>query len=164
MAAFLVRALDWGDRPTGPRNFTDLDELRGDLATASRILANACDESEPGDTGCVAQGYAAADCVAKGKVAPCFGPTDQVSYAQVISFIARAFQLDENFAWESQPSGTQPYSNVPGDHDIDVRTYHHYAGTIPDAPFTGDGWNAPAPREWVARVIYQALQSTPPAP
>jgi hypothetical protein len=38
------------------------------------------------------------------------------------------------------------------------------ACTISDAPFTGSDWNALAPREWVVRVIYQVLQSTPPAP
>jgi uncharacterized repeat protein (TIGR01451 family) len=153
VAAFIVRALGWEDLPTGPRDFTDIDELLSDLPTVVRILANACEDQQDDDT-CVAQGYG------DGR----FGPNDPVSYAQVITFIARAFQLDEMYDWSPQPGEVIPYTNVPAVHLGDVRTYHHYAGTIPDAPSTGTGWNSPAPREWVARVLYQALLSTPAAP
>ena len=91
-----------------------------------------------------------------------FGPTDQVTYAQVISFVARAFRLDADYDWQPQ-MGAHPYSGVPAAHESDVRAYHFYteaAGGIPDAP-TGDGWNEIAPREWVAMVLYRALQSAP---
>jgi CSLREA domain-containing protein len=149
MAAFLVRALDWEDRPTGPRSFDDFDGLVGELIAASLILANAC--SDPNDPAtCVAQGYG------DGR----FGPTDPVSHAQVIAFIARAFDLDPGYDWAPQPNGTQPYSGVPTDFGTAVRTYHHYAGTIPDAPTTQAGWDAPASRAWVARVLWQALLGT----
>jgi hypothetical protein len=46
-------------------------------------------------------------------------------------------------------------------HQADARTYHAYAGTIPDAPTTEADWSQPAPRAWVARVLYQALQTKP---
>jgi hypothetical protein len=94
VAAFLVRALDWEGRPTGPRSFDDFDGLVGELITASLVLANAC--ADPNDPAtCVAQGYG------DGR----FGPTDQVSYAQVIAFIARAFDLDAGYDWAPQPNG-----------------------------------------------------------
>jgi hypothetical protein len=145
MAAFLVRGLEWQGRPTGPRSFSDFGQLVGELRTASLILANACEGNA-----CVASGYG------DGR----FGPTDRVTHAQVISFVARAFQLDPNYDW--QPSGAaHPYSGVPAVHDADVRTYHAAAGTIPQAPTTQAAWNQPAPRAWVAMVLYQALQSAP---
>jgi hypothetical protein len=145
MAAFLVRGLDWQGRATGPRNFSDFGALVGELRTASLILANACE----GNT-CVASGYG------DGR----FGPTDRVTHAQVISFVARAFQLDPAYDW--QPSGAaHPYSGVPAVHDADARTYHAAAGAIPQAPTTTAAWNQPAPRAWVAMVLYQALQSAP---
>jgi hypothetical protein len=79
----------------------------------------------------------------------------------VIAFLARAFGLDEQFAWQAQPGGAQPHSGVPAAHDTDVRTFVAHAGAIPDAPATADGWNAPASRAWVATVLHQALQSQP---
>ena len=54
-----------------------------------------------------------------------------------------------------------PYQGVPSVHQVDVETYHAFAGTIPAAPATEAGWNAPASRAWVARVLWQALQSQP---
>jgi hypothetical protein len=151
VAAFIVRAFDWQNQPTGPRNFNDLGGLLGDLAPSVRVLANVCDTTKPGDTGCIARGYG------DGR----FGPNDQVSYAQVISFLARAFALNDDFSWDPQPNAPLPYTGVPAVHTTDVRTYTFYAGTIPDAPMTDAAWNAPAPREWVARVLYQALQTAP---
>ena len=159
VAAFLVRALDWQGLPTGPRSFTDFGPLVGELRTASLILANRCDDAGA----CVAQGYGASSCQARGKAFPCFGPNDNVSYAQVISFIARAFQFDPLFVWQPQPNAPLPYSGIPAVHQDDARMYHIYAGTIPSAP-SGSGWNAPASRAWVARVLFQALGLSPADP
>ncbi|MFN8514244.1 MAG: S-layer homology domain-containing protein [Chloroflexia bacterium] len=155
VSAFIVRALQWRDEPKGSKGFTDFGALAGELRDSSLVLANKCD----GNGVCVASGYDSAACASKGKTYPCFGPNDKVSYAQVISFVSRALKLDEDFAWQSQPNGDLPYSGVPTVHQRDVRTYHFYAGTIPDAPSTQSGWNQPAPRAWVALVLYQALQS-----
>jgi S-layer homology domain len=148
MAAFIVRALAWQDHPTGPHAFSDFGALFSELRTASLILANACDES---GNHCVIQGYG------DGR----FGPTDQITYAQAVTLIARAFELDGTYRWSPQPNATQPYSGVPSVHDEDIRTYVHHAGAIPDAPTTATDWNTPAPRAWVARILFQALQSTP---
>jgi hypothetical protein len=152
VAAFLVRALVWQGEPTGPRSFTDFGALVEELRVASLILANKCD----GDL-CVARGYERAGCTARGRSFPCFGPNDGVTRAQVISFVARAFQFDETYAWEPRPDLPHPYSGVPAVHEPDVRTYSFYAGLIPDAPTTVEGWSAPASRAWIAMVLYQAL-------
>jgi Cysteine-rich secretory protein family len=155
IAAFLVRALLWQNESTGPRSFTDFGALVVELRTDSLILANKCD----GSGLCTARGYEASGCSSRGLAFPCFGPNDGVTYAQVISFVARSFQFDSDYAWVPQPNGAMPYSGVPTVHRPDVRTYHAYAGTIPAAPTSEAAWNAPAPRAWVARVLFQALQS-----
>jgi len=147
VATFLVRALAWQARPTGPRTFTDLAGLATELRTASLIVANTCDNNGL----CVAYGYG------DGR----FGPTDPVSHAQVITFITRAFRLDPVQTWVPQPGDPQPYTGVPTVHDTDVRTFVHYAGPIPSAPSTAAGWNAPASRAWVAMLLYQALTVQP---
>lgn len=150
IAAFLVRALSWQGMATGPRSFSDFGPLVAELRNASLVLANQCDSAGA----CVATGYG------DGR----FGPTDPVTHAQVLSFIARAFRFDPTRAWQPQTTGTVPYSGVPGVHLTDVRTYDHYAGTIPAAPTTADGWNSPAPRAWVARVLFQGLGLPPATP
>ena len=78
---------------------------------------------------------------------------DSVSDAQVISFIARTFQLAPAYNWQPQPNGTRQYLDAPAVHDTNFRIFYHYAGSIPSAPTNADGWNAPAPRDWVARVL-----------
>ncbi len=158
IAAFLVRGLHWQSEATGPRSFNDFGNLVAELRTASLILANKCDQSDL----CTARGYDSAACTARGLAFPCFGPNDGVTYAQVISFVARAFQFDAAHGWVPQPNGALPYQGVPSVHQLDVRTYHTYAGTIPAAPTTESGWNKAAPRAWVARVLFQAL-GLPPA-
>jgi hypothetical protein len=139
MAAFIVRALDWESRPQSPKTFSDFGDLMGELKTASLILANACDQDS-----CVISGYG------DGR----FGPTDRVTYAQVISFVSRAFVIDGRWTESSQ---SHPYQGVPAVHENDVRTFHSNADVIPGAPTTEGGWSQPAPRAWVALVLYQAL-------
>ena len=58
--------------------------------------------------------------------------------------------------WTAQPGGIQPHTGV--------RTFYHYAGAIPDAPTTAAGWNAAAPRAWVAWVRYPGLPEDPSHP
>lgn len=159
VATFIVRGLNWGGKPTTPRSFSDFGPLVAELRTASLILANQCDQTG----NCVAQGYDAAKCASLGVASPCFGPNDSVTYAQVISFITRAFEQDTTKNWVAQPTAAQPYTGVPAVHDVDVRTYNKYAGAIPSAPTTTADWSAAAPRAWVAQVLYQALQA-PPGP
>lgn len=150
MAAFLVRDLGWGTKPTGPKSFTDFGPLVGELRDASLRLANACDQS---GNNCVAQGYDQAGCAARGVAYPCFGPNDSVTYAQVISFISRAYVYNGTWTPSSAP---HPYTGVPPVHDQDVRTYYaNGARPIPNPP-SGDGWNQPAPRAWVAMALYRA--------
>jgi hypothetical protein len=141
MAAFIVRGLSWQNRPTTPRTFNDFGSLVGELQTASLILANACDTSN--------------NCVAKGYGDGRFGPNNSVTYAEVIAFIARAEII--NGSWRSTPNGAQPYSGVPAAFDADVRTYVSFVGSIPNAPSTSEVWNSPAPRAWVAQVLYGAF-------
>jgi hypothetical protein len=56
-----------------------------------------------------------------------------------------------------------PYRDVPSVHQVDVKAYHAYAGTIPAAPMNVADWSKPAPRAWVARVLFQALGLPPVA-
>jgi subtilisin-like proprotein convertase family protein len=105
----------------------------------------------------VAQGYAPADCAARGKVAPCFGPTDPVTYAETIVFITRAM-IAKGY-WVAQPAAPQPYAGVPAVLAQTVATYHFYtagAGGVQAPP--GD-WNAGATRGWFARALWQALDT-----
>jgi hypothetical protein len=147
IAAFLVRALGWQSMNQGPNTFNDFGPLVGELREASLILANACTNPSDPNT-CVAKGYG------DGR----FGPNDGVTYAQVMTFIARAFIFDGT--WRPQ-SAAHPYNGVPQVHESDVRTYHAYAGLVDDVPMpSGDGWNQAAPRAWVAVVLYQALQAS----
>lgn len=150
MSAFLVRGRAWQGMAQGPKSFSDFGALVGELRSASLILANAC--TNPNDvTTCVAKGYG------DGR----FGPNDTVTYAQVMSFITRAMNHDGT--WRPQPGGQQFYTGVPAVHDLDVRTYNTFAGQVTTVPMPGTeaGWNAPAPRAWVAAVLYQALQTLP---
>ena len=147
MAAFLVRALGWGGRPTGPRTFTDFDGLVAELRDAVLVLANACD--------------AGGNCVVRGYGDGRFGPTAPVSHAQVVALVARAFALDPAAAWVPAPPGCPAAASVPAVHAGEVCTYVANAGAIPAAPTTAEGWDAPATRGWVARVLWQALVPTP---
>jgi S-layer homology domain len=150
IAAFLVRSLQWQNLPKGPKSFNDFGPLVGELRDDALILANAC--TPAGSNTCVAQGYG------DGR----FGPNDNVTYAQIMSFVTRAFIYDSRSVWVSHPEGPQYYNGVPAVHAGDVATYNYYVGDnlqqIVPMPSTPDGWNQPAPRAWVAVVIYEALQ------
>ncbi len=105
----------------------------------------------------VALGYTAQDCAARGKVFPCYGPNDPVSYAQTVAFITRAM-IAKGY-WQPQPSASLPYAGVPSVLALEVRTYHHYTGGVPAAPADAAGWNAGATRGWFARTLWHALNA-----
>lgn len=100
----------------------------------------------------VAKGYSPETCAALGRPSPCFGTNDPVSYAQTISFIARAM-VAKGF-WVAQPGTPQPYAGVPSAHAADVATFHFYTGGVPAPPAD---WNAGATRGWFARALWAAL-------
>ena len=102
----------------------------------------------------VAFGYTAQDCANQGRAFPCYGPTDPVSYAQTIAFIARAM-IAKGY-WVAQPNAPLPGGNVPGVLATPIRTFAFYTGGIPDPP--GD-WNAGASRGWFAAALWSALDS-----
>lgn len=146
VAVLLVRARHWEGRSREFRTFSDIAWLPQDMRDAVLIVANAC-QTPFGDYSCVGRGY----------VDGRFGPDDPVTYGQVITFISRAFSLNPSNDWLPQTAWPQTYRGVPAEHDVDVRTFDFYAGAIPDAPTTPEGWNSPAPRAWVARVLWLAL-------
>ncbi len=106
----------------------------------------------------VAVGYTPADCAAKGKAYPCFGPFDPVTYAETITFITRA--MVEKGYWQNQPGAAQPYTGVPAVFAPYVATFAYYtqgAGNLPAVP--GNNWSAQATRGWFAQVLWQALNT-----
>jgi hypothetical protein len=96
-----------------------------------------------------------------------FGPFDDVTYAQTISFITRAM-IAKGY-WVPQPDQDIPYTNVPAAHIPDVKTFYHYTrvladfGGVPDGPEPGLGgfgdWNGAANRGWFARALWAAVNS-----
>ncbi len=100
--------------------------------------------------------------VAFGYDATHFGPNDQVTEAQTISFLTRA--MVKQGYWLQQPDNPALYPNVPASsgHRIDIATFVFYSGALPDAPDTAASWAAwtdPATRGWFARAEWQALNS-----
>ncbi|MFN8516972.1 MAG: S-layer homology domain-containing protein [Chloroflexia bacterium] len=129
---------DWGN------TFTDRSGVPASLWRAAGTLQHYG----------VAFGYSAGDCASKGRAFPCYGPTDPVSYAQTIAFIARAM-IAKGY-WVAQPNAPLPGGNVPGVLATPIRTFAFYTGSIPGAP--GD-WNAEASRGWFAEALWAALDS-----
>jgi hypothetical protein len=112
----------------------------------------------------VAKGYTAATCAASGAASPCYGPTDEVLYAQALSFISRA--MVAKGYWQQQPIRSDLYGGVltGTGHEQDVATYIHYTqaqGGVPDYPDSGPFpvWNQPSTRAWFARALWAALSS-----
>jgi hypothetical protein len=139
MAALLVRAMGWsGEQHANP--FADGGGLDAELWRSVGILA----------AHGVAQGYGGGR----------FGPNDQVTQAQVVSFVTRAM-IDRGYWQPAASDDPTIYPNVPAStgHRLDLGTYVQNAGSLPDfgANGTWASWNEPATRGWFARVLWQAL-------
>jgi hypothetical protein len=104
----------------------------------------------------VAFGYTAADCQARGRAFPCYGPTDPVSHAQTIAFITRAMIVKGY--WVAQPNAPLPHPGVPSVLATEAKTYAYYTGGLPSLP-SGQGWNDGATRGWFAEALWAALNS-----
>ena len=97
-----------------------------------------------------------------GVAAPCYGPTDNVLYAQVISFITRG--MVAKGYWTQQPDNAALFPNIPADsgHRQDIATYVHYVGALPGTTNTGAAWTVwdqPSTRGWFAEAEWRALDS-----
>jgi hypothetical protein len=88
-----------------------------------------------------------------------FAPNDNVTRAQTISFITRAMVVKGYWDW--QPDNTALFPDVPASsgHRIDIATYFHYVGSVPET--TGStqftGWSDPSTRGWFSEVLWRAL-------
>jgi hypothetical protein len=114
----------------------------------------------------VAGGFEAATCAAAGLAPPCYGPFDDVLYAQVISFITRAM-VTQGY-WQFATEDFDHYPNVPGPfvpkqgHRVDLETYLQYAGEVPGSPDPHGpfvDYDQPSTRGWFALALWQALDS-----
>jgi hypothetical protein len=150
MAVLLVRAMGWsGEEAENP--FNDGGSLNAELWQAVAILA-----TKPYDCGRPSPCY-----VATGYGNGRFGPNDRVLHAQTISFITRA--MIAKGEWQLQPDddpGLYPSVAANSGHRLDVITYYHYAGAIPDTN-PRSSWSAafqPSNRGWFAQALYQAIR------
>ncbi|MFN8512848.1 MAG: S-layer homology domain-containing protein [Chloroflexia bacterium] len=88
-----------------------------------------------------------------------YAPNDYVSRAQTISFITRAMVVKGY--WQRQPDDLSLFPEIPASsgHRIDISTYMHYVGSIPEANGTTQfpGWSDPATRGWFSEVLWRAL-------
>jgi hypothetical protein len=140
IAVLLVRAMGWsGEQAANP--FTDGGGIAPELWDAVAILA--------------------ARDIARGYDADTYGPNNKVLQAQAISLIART--MVAKGYWQYQPDNPALYAAVPASagHRIDLATFVHYAGALPDVPEDQSfaGWFQSANRGWFARALWQALDS-----
>jgi hypothetical protein len=144
VAALLTRALGWSGE-SHPNNFTDQGVVDAELWRSVGTLAFYG----------VVQGYGDGT----------FGPTDPLLHAQAISVISRAM-VARGYWVAATADDPAVYPNVPASsgHRLDLVTFVHNAGPIPDRPMIGNGpwadWASPASRGWFARVLWQALNAT----
>ena len=140
VAVLLVRAMGWSDEQHA-NPFTDGNGIDGELWAAVATLA--------------------ARNIARGYDAATYGPNDQVLYAQAISLITRTM-VAQGY-WQYRPDNAALYTAVPASagHRVDLATFVHYAGALPDVPADQPfaTWNQPANRGWFARALWQALDS-----
>jgi alpha-tubulin suppressor-like RCC1 family protein len=151
MAALIARPLGWDLEDHG-NPFSDQGTIDGDLWRNVGTLAHYD----------VARGYKPETCLALGLATPCYGPTEPVLHAQVISFITRG--MVAKGYWQMQPDDPNLYPNVPADsgHRADIATYVYYAGTLPGTKLRVQEWvvyDQPATRGWFAEAEWQALNS-----
>jgi hypothetical protein len=140
MAALVARAMCWDAEDHG-NNFPDRGSVDANLWRNVGTLAYYN----------VARGYQDGT----------YKPTNDVLYAQTISFITRAM-VTQGY-WVQQPDNPALYPNVPASsgHREDLATFVYYAGAVPGTNATAnwDGWNRPSTRAWFAQALWQALGS-----
>lgn len=138
IAGLVVRATGWDGEDWG-NTFADRGDVDGDLWRNVGTLAHYG----------VARGYADGT----------FQPTTAVNRVQVISLITRAMVAKGE--WQLRSDDGTRYPNIPASsgHRQDLATYVAYAGPLPDTTTTAayGGWDQPADRAWVARVLWAAL-------
>jgi len=111
----------------------------------------------------VAHGYTdAPTCASAGVAPPCYLPTDNVTYVQVISFITRAL-VTKGYWQEATVDDPDLYPNIPAasGHRLDVLTYYQNTQPIPGTTPGGTWatWDQAATRAWFALALWQALDS-----
>ena len=88
-----------------------------------------------------------------------FAPNDLVTRAQTISFVTRAMVVKGY--WQRQPDNPALFPDVPASsgHRIDIATYYHYIGSIPEVGSTSQfaAWSQPSNRAWFSEVLWRAL-------
>ncbi len=140
IAVLLVRAMGWSGEQH-PNPFTDDNGLTGELWSAVATLASRN--------------------IARGYTDTTYGPNDWVLYAQAVSLITRTM-VAQGY-WQYQPDDPNLYPAVPASagHRVDLATFVHYTGALPDVPADQPfaTWNQPANRGWFARALWQALDS-----
>lgn len=132
---------DWGN------DFTDRGALDGNLWRNVGALQHYG----------VALGYTAETCAARGLAVPCYGPNDEVTYAQTISFITRAM-IAKGY-WSNHPEASLPFEGIPLPHQDDLRTYSYYTQGRGGMLATPADWNDQATRGWFALALWGALDS-----
>jgi hypothetical protein len=143
VAGLIVRAMGWeGEHHAS--TFSDQGTIDNDLWAAVGTLAY----------------YG----VAKGYGDNTYRPTDELVHIQAISVISRAMVAHGYWAATTVDDPTI-YPNVPtsSGHRLDLVTFVHNAGAVPDRPINGAAawgdWDTPASRGWSARVLWQALDA-----
>ena len=111
----------------------------------------------------VAHGYTdMPTCASAGVGIPCYLPTDQVTYVQVISFITRAL-VAKGYWQEATVDDPTLYPNIPAasGHRLDVLTYYQNTEPIPGTSpaVNWANWDQPATRAWFALALWQALDN-----
>ncbi len=139
IAALIVRALGWQNE-TVPNPFPDRGPVDDELWAAVATLN--------------ARG------IARGYEDGTYDPTGPVLHIQVVSFISRAMVAAGRWAAATEnDAALYPNVRIAASDRLDLVTYVHNAGAIPDRPARAnwDDWNTPASRGWFARVLAQAL-------
>ena len=88
--------------------------------------------------------------------------------AQAISFVTRAMVAKGYWAQQATDPNLYGGALLGTGHEQDATTYWHYTrarGGVPDHP-EGGGFptGEAAPRGWVARLLWAAIQGTPARP
>lgn len=144
VAGLIVRAMGW-EGEGHPSTFSDQGTVDNDLWAAVGTLAH----------------YQ----VARGYGDNTYHPTDALLHVQAISVISRAMVARGYWSATTVDDGSI-YPNVPAasGHRLDLLTFVHNAGAVPDRPTNGAAawgdWDTPASRGWFTLVLWQALNAT----